>query len=79
VGVRSRYYQQQVVDIEVKSRLLGDLPTNGYTEAGGLMYYGANTPDLLQCAATYVDKILKDAKPDDLPVQQPKPFEPTSI
>jgi len=55
------------------------LPTNGYTEAGGLMYYGANTPDLLQCAATYVDKILKDAKPDDLPVQQPKPFEPTSI
>ena len=78
MGVRSRYYQQQVVDIEVKSRLLGDLPTNGIYEAGGVMY-GANTPDLLQCAATYVDKILKDAKPDDLPVQQPKPFEPTSI
>ena len=62
MGVRSRYYQQQVVDIEVKSRLLGDLPTNGIYEAGGLMY-GANTPDLLQCAATYVDKILKGAKP----------------
>jgi putative tryptophan/tyrosine transport system substrate-binding protein len=78
VGVRSRYYQQQVVDIEVKSRLLGDLPKNGIYGAGGVMY-GAKTPDLLQCAATYVDKILKDAKPDDLPVQQPKPFEPTSI
>jgi putative ABC transport system substrate-binding protein len=65
----------QVVDLAVKSRLPAIYPQTEYTEAGGLMNYGANTPDLYRRAATYVDKILKGRKPADLPVEQPMKFE----
>ncbi len=67
--------RKQIVDLAIKSRLPAIYPQTDYTEAGGLMYYGANTPDLFRRAATYVDKILKGAKPADLPVEQPTKFE----
>ena len=49
--------------------------TQRYVETGGLMYYGPSDSDLYRRAAVFVDKILKGAKPADLPVQQPTKFE----
>jgi putative ABC transport system substrate-binding protein len=71
-GVPNR---KQVVDLAVKSRLPVMYSRPELVEAGGLMTYGASFTDLYRRAATYVDKILKGAKPADLPVEQPKKFE----
>jgi putative tryptophan/tyrosine transport system substrate-binding protein len=67
--------RQEVVDLAVKSRLPVIYPFSSYVEAGGLMFYGANLSDLDRRAATFVDKILKGAKPAELPVEQPTKFE----
>ena len=68
-------YRARIVDFTAKSRLPAMYADSEFTEAGGLMSYGSNRLDLFRRAATYVDKILKGAKPADLPVEQPKKFE----
>jgi ABC-type uncharacterized transport system substrate-binding protein len=67
--------QAWIVDFAAKRRLPALYQLKDYVEAGGLMSYGASISDNYRRAATYVDKILKGAKPADLPVQQPTKFE----
>jgi putative tryptophan/tyrosine transport system substrate-binding protein len=63
------------VDFATKSRLPAVFTLRGFADAGGLVVYGASYSALFRHAATYVDKILKGAKPADLPVEQPTKFE----
>jgi putative ABC transport system substrate-binding protein len=65
----------QIADLAVKSRLPAIYDRREFVDDGGLMCYGTNFADLSRRAATYVDKILKGAKPADLPVEQPTRFE----
>jgi ABC-type uncharacterized transport system substrate-binding protein len=65
----------RLVDLAAQSRLPAVYPLRDFVDAGGLMAYGADDADLFRRAATYVDKILKGAKPDDLPVEQASKFE----
>ena len=67
--------RKQVVELAAKNRLPAMYPLADYVTAGGLTSYGVNNLDLFRRAATYVDKILKGAKPADLPVEQPMKFE----
>jgi putative tryptophan/tyrosine transport system substrate-binding protein len=69
-GLRGR-----VADLAAKSRLPAMYDWKMYVDAGGLMSYGPSVSDIFRRAATYVDKILKGAKPADLPVEQPTKFE----
>jgi ABC-type uncharacterized transport system substrate-binding protein len=68
-------HRAQIIELAVKSRLPAIYNRGDYAEEGGLMSYGVRLADLFRRAATYVDKILKGAKPADLPVEQPTKFE----
>jgi putative ABC transport system substrate-binding protein len=67
--------EKQTVGFALKSRLPSVYGRREAVEAGGLMYYGADEADSYRRVAYYVDRILKGAKPADLPVEQPKKFE----
>jgi putative ABC transport system substrate-binding protein len=67
--------QRQLLDFAAKHRLPTMFLNRDYVEAGGLMSYAPNFPELFRQTAVYVDKILKGAKPGDLPVEQPTKFE----
>jgi putative ABC transport system substrate-binding protein len=74
-GLMITGYMRQIVDLAAKARLPVIFANGQFVESGGLMSYGPSEPDLYRRAATYVDKILKGAKPADLPVEQPTKFE----
>jgi ABC-type uncharacterized transport system substrate-binding protein len=66
---------RRIVEFAANNRLPGMYQAREFVDAGGLMSYGANLDDLFRRTATYVDKILKGAKPADLPVERPTKFE----
>jgi putative ABC transport system substrate-binding protein len=68
-------HRKQIVDFAAKNRLPAIYPNSFWTEVGGLMTYSVSRTDMDRRAATYVDKILKGAKPGDLAVEQPTKFE----
>ena len=67
--------QKRTIGFALKSRLPSMFPRREDVDAGGLMYYGADQADSYRRVAYYVDRILKGAKPADLPVEQPMKFE----
>ncbi len=74
-GIVFLTHRQAIVELAASRRLPAIYPERGYVEAGGLMYYGASLVDMWRHVAVHADKILKGAKPADLPVEQPTKFE----
>ena len=68
-------HRTQIAELAVKTRLPAIYFRSEFVEQGGLMSYATNTTDLDRRAGTYVNRLLKGAKPADLPVEQPKKFE----
>jgi putative tryptophan/tyrosine transport system substrate-binding protein len=74
-GIMFLNERRRLVDLTAKNRLPAVYGGRDFVDAGGLLSYGPNLDDLYRHAATYVDNILKGAKPGDLPVEQPTKFE----
>ena len=74
-GPLANTYRRQIVDLAAKHRLPAMYGFREFVDEGGLMSYGTHLPDLYRRTAVYVDKILKGARPADLPVEQPTRFE----
>jgi putative ABC transport system substrate-binding protein len=68
-------HQTQIVELAAKNRLWAMYPYREFTESGGLMAYSTNRTELYRRSATFVDKILRGAKPADLPIERPTTFE----
>jgi putative ABC transport system substrate-binding protein len=68
-------YRRRILDLAAKSRLPGVGDNRNFVESGGFMAYGPSLPEMFRRAASYVDKILKGARPADLPIEQPTRFE----
>ena len=75
VSLTLREHWRQIVNLAIKNRLPTVSGPREFVEAGGLLAYGPHYPELFRRAATYVDKILKGAKPGDLPIEQASTFE----
>ncbi len=70
----TQMYQQTIVDWVARNRVPAIFPAREFVEAGGLIGYGVNYPDLYFQLASFVDKLFRGAKPTELPVQQPTKF-----
>ena len=68
-------HRQEIIDFTIQKRLPGIFVAKEWVQAGGLMSYGESLPDMYHRAAHFVDRILKGAKPADLPVEQVTKFE----
>jgi putative ABC transport system substrate-binding protein len=77
LGENTRFIadRRRIAELAVSNRLPMMTPAREFTEAGGLLSYGTEYLDLFRRAATYIDRILKGARPGDLPVEQPTKFE----